>query len=377
MIAAIHDFVTSRRGFFVFVTGVLATLWLVRAIFNDTPRNADVEWVLSVMGDWRLTYGGVPSLMTWTEQFFTMLFGVGHLVVEFVRFSVLWLFYALTYLCARALLGDDRLAATAGLAPFAVYMVGWELLFRQNDSVMLLMSIPATLYVLILLDRQAKLSSFLLFGLVTALGLLSKYNYAIFWFALVLAALSDEVLRKRFLDKRMLLSLGVALVILSPLILRHLDNIDGLLGKGKRSLMASPSIESIPAAVSASIDLLLATLGILVPLVLIVAIFVPRGLCPLPRTPVDQGARYRRLLQVSLCILFGFILAGIFAFEISRVEQRYIYVLMLFVPYLFLRIAAARPTIAQRRGLATALAATALIAVTGTVIRNFAYPYYH
>jgi 4-amino-4-deoxy-L-arabinose transferase-like glycosyltransferase len=329
------------------------------------------------MGDWRLTYGGVPSLMTWIEQLFTTLFGVGHLVVEFVRFSVLWLFYALTYLCARALLGDDRLAATAGLAPFAVYMVGWELLFRQNDSVMLLMSIPATLYVLILLDRQAKLSSFLLFGLVTALGLLSKYNYAIFWFALVLAALSDEVLRKRFLDKRMLLSLGVALVILSPLILRHLDNIDGLLGKGKRRLMASPSFESIPAAVSASIDLLLATLGILVPLVLIVAIFVPRGLGPLPRTPVDQGARYRRLLQVSLCILFGLMLAGIFAFEISRLEQRYIYVLMLFVPYLFLRIAAARPTIAQRRGLATALAASALFAVTGTAIRNIAYPYYH
>ena len=41
MIAAIHDFVTSRRGFFLFVTGVLVTLWLVRAIFNDTPRNGD------------------------------------------------------------------------------------------------------------------------------------------------------------------------------------------------------------------------------------------------------------------------------------------------------------------------------------------------
>jgi 4-amino-4-deoxy-L-arabinose transferase-like glycosyltransferase len=57
---------------------------------------------------------------------------------------------------------------------------------------------------------------YVLFGIATGLGLLSKYNFVLMFLALVLAGLCVPELRKIILNRKMLGSLAVALILCTP-----------------------------------------------------------------------------------------------------------------------------------------------------------------
>src|ERR1044071_8176943 len=58
--------------------------------------------------------------------------------------------------------------------------------------------------------------SYLLLGVLAGLGVLSKYNYAIFYAALIAAAISLRSFRPAILNLRFLVALGITLVVVFP-----------------------------------------------------------------------------------------------------------------------------------------------------------------
>jgi hypothetical protein len=377
MLAAIHDFVTARRGFYTLVTAVLATLWLLRSFLYDGPVNSDVPEQLDYIKSWRLSYvsGANPPLFTWVAKLAADVTGAPILAIEFVRFAAFWLFIVFSYQCARQVLEDERMAALAGLAPFAMYMVGWESIFRHTNTMMLMASVPLTHYALIRLDRRPVLSSYLFFGLVTAFGFLSKYNYAFVWTAFLAAAFADRRLRGRLLDARMLLAIGLALALMAPVLAWLVDHFAATMQHSSLRMKAPVHYPGLPVVVSAFADLGVATLGLLVPFLPIVALLAPGGFRRLGRKLAGEAARHHRFLAVYLSVLFLLMAGGIVAFEVTRVYERYLYVVVPYGLLVFLRIAAAAPNPRRRQWLALVLAAMALALVAGTIIRYVSYPW--
>lgn len=160
-----------------------------------------------------------PPLYNWLVWAAFRVFGVGLLGLTLVKYALLFLAYTFVYLSGRRILsdgGDGRLAALATFSLLLMVPVNWVVHEALTHSVAALASAAATFYVLLRLEASGSVPAYLAFGLVLALGVLSKFSYAFFGGALVLAALTVGPFRRRILDPRIGLTALVAVALVAP-----------------------------------------------------------------------------------------------------------------------------------------------------------------
>lgn len=157
-----------------------------------------------------------PPLYPWLVIGAQAVFGVGLGAVLAVKSALIFALYLLLYLSARRVLGDRPLTLLSALAPFAMYEVGLWLAIKYSHTAALAVACAATFYVLLRLEDSGRTRWYGILGAVLGLGLLAKYNYAIFLVAMIAACLFDPGLRARLGDRRILLSLAVALILIAP-----------------------------------------------------------------------------------------------------------------------------------------------------------------
>ncbi|MEM9683341.1 MAG: glycosyltransferase family 39 protein [Pseudomonadota bacterium] len=374
-ITAVYDAVTSRRGFVFALTAVVVLFCGLRIFYSDGPSNIDVKEQLWMAVDWRMGYGSGanPPLFTWLVRLVDTVVGSIVASTEIVRFAFLWLFCFLGAATVRRMTGDAALAALSGLAPFAVFAVGWEALFRHSNTILLMASIPMTLAALLRLDRRDDLGAYLLLGLVAAFGFYSKYNYAIVIAGFLGAALVDRALRRRLLDRRVLVSLGVLLLLMSPLLHWIVGHLGGMLEHGRLRLGEDANYPGVPVAVSATIDLVVVGLGLIMPLFAFLLLLCPRAALPLRDTGDEEGPRWRRFLAVYLGIVLLLLLVGIVMSGAVEFHDRYIYVLLPILPLAFLRLHAVGFRGSPRRLLALVLIVVIVSVVVGVAFRGANY----
>ncbi|MCX6895398.1 MAG: glycosyltransferase family 39 protein, partial [Verrucomicrobia bacterium] len=115
--------------------------------------------------------------------------------------------------------GEVRCAIAAALGLALLPQLVWESQRDQTDSVLATMLAAAALWLFIRLSRAPKTVFYLAFGVVAALGCLSKYNYAVFLVALLLAAGSLPEFRRAVWRGKFLWSLAAFAVIAAPHVL--------------------------------------------------------------------------------------------------------------------------------------------------------------
>lgn len=157
-----------------------------------------------------------PPLFTWLVIAAQGLLGPSLSAVLAVKSLTIFGLYLFLYLAARRALRDLVLAALAALAAFAMYEVGLWLAIKYSHTAALAALCAASVYVLLRLGESGRTFWYLAFGVVVGLGLLAKYNYAIVLVALIVAGLCDAGFRARLADRRILLSLAIALVLIAP-----------------------------------------------------------------------------------------------------------------------------------------------------------------
>jgi len=370
LIASLYAAVTDRRGFPAFLIILIAILCVLRVIYADTPPNGDLKDQLKLMAEWRLAYGANPPLFTWLAKLPDGALGHAVAAVELVRFSMLWLFCLLTAHTVKAMTDDGRLAALAGLSAFAIYAVGWETLFRYTDTLVLIASIPMTLAVLLRLDRDNGPASYGLLAVVSAVGFYGNHAYDIVWTAFVGAALMDERLRGRLLHRRVVPGALLALLLLSPLIYWLATAADMANGLEKLRIVPLAYAPGIVPPASALADLAWAIGGMLVPLVPILILLWPRAFGRVKDAGDADRTRYRALLRRYLLIASALLVAGILMFGVERTPQRYLYVLLPYLPLVYLRLAAAGFVTPRRAWFAAILAVLAVSSVVGVFVRG-------
>jgi 4-amino-4-deoxy-L-arabinose transferase-like glycosyltransferase len=299
-----------------------------------------------------------PPLYTWLQYLFFTLFGMNVFALAGLRAILQILTQAALYRSALLILDHRTIAMLVALSlwliPQALGRVDAEDAFGAGDVPHRRAAPRPAPRVEVRRRRNLPVAGD---GPRARLGVLAKYNFAIVAGALLLAGVWVEPVRRRLLDRRLWLGLGVAGLLVAPhltWLLQHLDaatSADGQAGgvwTTREWTIRGAAIDSGPSAVN--------PFGYLPPSCCIIAVFGR------PREAASEAAAtVARLLERFWLIAFGILIVGGIVTSMAEVPrgtgfQPFLVVLSL---YMFLR----RPRQAPRLGRFAVFAAVLAMAM--------------
>ncbi|MEM5583853.1 glycosyltransferase family 39 protein [Roseibium sp. AS2] len=157
-----------------------------------------------------------PPLYEWLLFSAQQVFGPGIWSALCVKYSLISVAALFLFLIARKAISDPRLAALCVFSYSLYYQFGWNLHEGVTHTVVLTTACAASAFFFIKALETGRLGFYLLFGLAAGTGLLGKHSYPLFVLALLLAAMSDRVWRKRLRVAGLALVPLAALLVYSP-----------------------------------------------------------------------------------------------------------------------------------------------------------------
>jgi len=185
-----------------------------RLMISSTMELDEAEQFL-LASSFRWGYPSQPPLYSWIVHIISSISGLNVFTLIFTKYSLLFLFYSVFYLTARSLWDTGKsLAVTGSLMLFPLYAYEFNRDLSHSILVTLMAALTCLVYIRMLTKRTV--FSYLFIGLCVALGILSKYNFFLFFIALATASLSMREGRHLMFDKRSLLSILVCIIVLLP-----------------------------------------------------------------------------------------------------------------------------------------------------------------
>ena len=326
-----------------------------------------------------------PPLFTWLVIAAGNALGPGLGAVLAAKSLTMLALYGFLYLAARRALRDPALAVLAALAPFAMYEVGLWLAVKYSNTAALAALCMASVYVIIRLGESGRTFWYLSFGIVAGLGLLAKYNYAIILVALVLASQFDAGFRAHLRDRRILLSLAIALAIIAPHAYWMVTEAPGYgeVAAGRFGMGSElPWRERLTLGSLAGIE---AILNMLLPLALGVPFLAWTAWRRREPTngPEDAGStepadwpgrRYFRLFGIYLLICVVAVLVLVAASGAVKVRGHYLFIFLPFPIWMFAWHQGLRPSRVVRDRIALAFVLLALASPAIMAAKYFTHP---
>ena len=157
-----------------------------------------------------------PPLYNWVVWGAFRLLGPGLLPLTLVKYAGLALAFWLVYLTGRRILTDPRLATLGAFSFLLILPISWSIHEALTHSVATLAACAGSVYAVVRLADAPSRRGYAALGAAVGLGLLSKFTYALFLVALVLAALAVDRYRCRLLHPAVLIAALVAALLVTP-----------------------------------------------------------------------------------------------------------------------------------------------------------------
>jgi 4-amino-4-deoxy-L-arabinose transferase-like glycosyltransferase len=359
----------ERRRFTLAVALYFLTLLAIQGFLFPGGVNDDSEQLLYSQS-FQFGYGlRNPPFYTWLVIAVQSVLGVNLASLALVKFMLLSATYLLVAAAAGRTFGDQPAGIAAAFALSGIYFVAWDAVRNYTHSVLLICMIALTFYALLRILEEARWWWYILLGLAIGAGTLAKYNYLLFAGALLGSALVDPDFRRRLLDRRLVITFGVAALILSPFVLYALDQ-SGIgprpIGRKQDTGLATAPLTAIQAGLA---HLVHATVSFLLPLVALLPIFfwpAFRRLSLPVDAPMDNTRRVMAWLGRALLIQF----ACVFVLELLVAPRIHIYFIFILFPVWFLaRARLAGVTEAAFRRFAGTMALVALIVPVAILVK--------
>jgi 4-amino-4-deoxy-L-arabinose transferase-like glycosyltransferase len=207
---------------------LLAAWMLLQAVLHAiaAPAAGLDEAELLVTSQWlALGESSQPPLYSWLQHGVFAATGISILSLAMLKEALLFGAFLAFYGASRIVLGRAGWALAATLALFLIPQIVWESQRTLSHSVLALCLAAVSLLMFLRVLRDGRLGDYALFGLAVGLGLLSKYNFAAFAAALVVAGTIHAPSRSRVLSWRFGVALAIAGVVVLPHALWALDNL--------------------------------------------------------------------------------------------------------------------------------------------------------
>jgi 4-amino-4-deoxy-L-arabinose transferase-like glycosyltransferase len=314
-----------------------------------------------------------PPLYNWLVWVAFRLVGVGLLGLALVKYTLLALAFGFIYLTGRRVLGDGRLAALGAFSLLLMIPVNWVVHETLTHSVAALAASAGTFYALLRLERSGSVAAYLAFGAALGLGVLSKFSYAFFAAALLLAGLATAPVRRRLLHPRTLLSAAVLVALVGPFFAWFYGRAYALAPMYADEVGAGEVPGYLRGVASGTYFLARVSFYYLTPLwIVFLAVFrgawAPRAAAPALTTPAGQ------LLERFLLAELTLLVAGVLVGGVTYLKFRWMLPVYCLCPLYALARVRAEPATAPRLGrLALVIVAAevlVLVAIPASVLRG-------
>jgi len=370
---------TRRQTFLWLIAAyVIVQAGLRLATSSSLGRDDLIEAI--VAQGWALGYNPTqPPLYTWLIVAASDLIGPGvaaHVLVKFASLYLALLFY---YLAAERALEDAYLAALATLAWPMTYMFGWDVTQNYTQSVLLMALSAALMYLAMRLRDGGGWIDYLALGLVLGLGTLTKYGFAIFAGTLFAAGLVDRRLRRALVNRRTILPILLAMLLIAPHLLWLKFGPHNLRGAFTGALQVGWRGTYWEGVAAGLVSMLRSSFDFLAPGVVVWVLLFWRALLPGART-LPETLATRRLFATWLLLSYAVLVAGVFFAGATAIKYHYMVAVLLPAPiWLMLRARDLGLEAAQRPGWrGQAVAAAAALCVVAVVVvvawRGFGAP---
>lgn len=192
-----------------FLSITLITFFKSALELEDAEQAYYSQWL-------RWGYDDQPPLYTWLQYILNIIFGTAKLSFSLLRGVLFASTLLLLYRFSKERIKDiDK--ANLSVLILVLVPVYIDFTFRRlSHTSLLCLCIVASYYCIQLLLQRKSLFNYLLFGVVVSIGIMSKYNYAFFLVTFALVSLWDKEMRNVLLNKKMLISILLTIVIVSP-----------------------------------------------------------------------------------------------------------------------------------------------------------------
>ncbi|WP_299202141.1 glycosyltransferase family 39 protein [uncultured Amphritea sp.] len=323
---------SSPRQFLWLLLGYVLLHLLIRLAMGGTLELDEAEQL--ILGQQlALGYNTQPPLYSWLQWLFFQLFGEGVFALAVLKSLLLFSIYLFTWLTAGKLIRNQRIALLAAFSLFLIPSIAWESVRDLTHTVLATAIASATFYTAIHIYQKRSWTGYGVLGMLLACGMLAKYSFALFALSLLLAALSIREYRRLILDRRIIVSAIIAVLLFLPHMLwaiAHLDEIRAFIGdqvgEGSQTGYLAGVVSGFTSLVKNSAEFL-----ILVWLVL--TLLVPSAYRPLAAGSVNPhrllAARFL-IAAVLVCVLL------IVIFGTTQFQSRWFQPLLIIFPLYFL-----------------------------------------
>ncbi len=188
---------------------------IARVCISGTLESDEAEQAILTQR-WQWGYGPQGPLFTWLQILVFKVFGVSVFGLSLLKNSLLLTLFAFIWLSARQLTNSDSRATVATALLMVVPEIAWEFQRDLSHSVLLAALCAITFYILVRLLREGSPKYFVLLGIAAGLGMLSKYNYALFLFSILCAGVTIPLLRRKLMRPGLMLSAALMVAIAAP-----------------------------------------------------------------------------------------------------------------------------------------------------------------
>lgn len=346
-----------------------ALMALASALLVTSGRSDDAEaFLLSQSLEWGYETKNPPGFY-WLAYLVMQITGPELATIFALRMAGIFAMFAGLYAIARRLQPDPLLAVCAGFAMLATIHFHWYLLTYLTNTTLAMALAPYCVLALFRLKSSPSLLSYALFGLVLGAGILTRYNFAVFAAALVLAGLAAPEWRRLLLRPMGLVPLGIVILLAATHLVwvaaqwQQLSGyLDTTIGIGGTSSYLAGLLPGLADLVSAPVEVLVLPLGLL-----LLACF-PRAF---RRIRVVDPRRRSEIDLIGRTILFGLGLMAVYVLAgASHLRPHHLFFLALAPIWLLARIERADLPRWSAPVFAGSLAALVVVAGAANVLTN-------
>ncbi|ARM11614.1 MULTISPECIES: ArnT family glycosyltransferase [Rhizobium] len=281
-------------------------------------------------------YGPQPPFYNWIQYAIVSVTGITMWALSVPKNIILFGCYLFYGLAAREVLKSRLLPPIAMLSLITLPQVGLMAQRELTHTVALLFATSLFLFGFFRTLRQPTIGSYLVIGIATGIGLISKYNFAILPFAAFIAVLPERKWRGRLFDWRLLPAIVIAILIVLPHALWLPDNLTNASAPTLERMTAEhEAAAGLPRIGQGLLSLVIAVLGFVALPIIVVAAAFRRNFIRALSSSSPMIRVIERMIVVSLLAFAGIV---VFA-GASDIHERWLDpCLLVLLIYLFLKL---------------------------------------
>lgn len=345
-----------------------AVHFLVRFLLSPNFTLDESEQVLfgqSLQWGYRFRH---PPLITWLSWATLDATNNSRAAFFLLKYALMTLGLVAYFAAARTILRDVRLAALATFALLTTFVMGWLPHVDLMHTVLLATMLAAYLWADARTLTRGTLGDYLVLGVVTGLGVLSKYVFIVLPLSMAIGVAMTPRFRRRLRIGPLLLAAVAAAIIVAPYAIWAATHEYSLFALAKTiTKSAGPSFDPVGWLKGAG-DLVVALIGFGIPFIAIFPLFYWRACWPLHAGDEDERA-WLRTLEITMIAAALMMLGAVFFIGTEAFKPRWMHQVLMPLPiYLFLRVKLAYGAEARVHKLFALVAlAFALIAVAARI----------